>query len=119
MPTNTKRKRCEDGTHCDEYNVLAKIRKSLRLVQNITGCVTKTLNLVLQHLHPFLKGVGHIKRLQMERHRTKESLVKRRLHGCASCNEYVFGPENRNTHCPKCGYPRCDESGNPHEVQFV
>ena len=29
---------------------------------------------------------------------------KMALHGCVSCNKYVFEPKDRNVICPKCGY---------------
>ena len=36
----------------------------------------------------------------------KAGVEKLALHGCVSCNEYVFEPKDRNVNCPKCGYSR-------------
>ena len=53
----------------------------------------------------------------MERVRTrKQSRFKRCLNGCVGYNDHVFGPTSRDETCPKCGHPRFDAEGKPHEV---
>ena len=102
---------------CDD--MLDRIRKALRQVQNMSGCTTKTLNLVLKHLHPFLKGCGgkNAKEMHMGNGLKRQSSLKRQLHGCV-CNEHVFGPKCTATHCPKCAHPRYNNKGKPFEVVF-
>ena len=95
------------------------IRKQLRIVQNLTGCSEKTLNLVLEKLQPFLKGCEKVKNLKMCRVRARQqSTVKKQLHGCVHCSEHVFAPECRLQRCPKCGGRRFNAKGKPHEVDF-
>ena len=94
-----------------------QIRRELRIVQRQSGCSTRTLNLVLQRLQPFLKGCEGEPSIKMNEVRTrKESPVKRRLSGCVGCNKFVFGPEDKSTECPKCAHPRYDEKGKLNEV---
>ena len=95
--------------------LVSKILSELRWVQEQTGCSTRTLNLVLQRLKPFLKGCESLERLQMKRV-WRETKVKRRLHGCIGCNDHVYGPTAKEAFCPRCAYPRYDSFGNPHEV---
>ena len=47
----------------------------------------------------------------------KLSRFKKQLHGCvgADCS-YVFGPENKEVHCPECGVARYSLDGKPKEV---
>ena len=99
-----------------EEEVHDEIRKQLRIVQNISGCSTSVLNLVLARLQPYLKGCGN-KRVKMCRVRSrKHTAVKRQLHGCVGCHEHVFSPESKMRACPKCEHPRFDTKGNAHEV---
>ena len=101
---------------CGKQNTSAQIFHELRQVQNITHCSTKTLDLILQRLHPFLKGCEDVKQLKMPRVRArKKSIFKQQLHGCTGCDAYVFGPENVETRCPHCGYSRYT-NGKPREV---
>ena len=107
---------CADG----EPACVNEIRYQLRIVQNISGCSTATLNLVLQKLQPFLKGCSHIKNLKMTRVRTrKESPYKKSLHGCIGCHAFVFGPQCRDRVCPGCGQQRYDDNGKANEVFLV
>ncbi len=100
---------CEDAA--------APIRKQLRIVQNITGCPTNWLNLVLKRLQPFLKGCEHVVNLRMHRVRARqETPVKRTIHGCVGCHEHVFAPKCSDTRCPKCDHPRYCAAGKPNEV---
>ena len=89
----------------------------MRRVQNLTNCSTSTLNLVLKHLQPFLRGLEKVSGLQMGRMRCRKlSKFKRVLHGCVGCNDHVFGPRSRDRACPKCGQARYNDSGKPNEV---
>lgn len=98
-----------------QKNTSEQIYRELRQVQNITGCSTKTLDLILSRLHPFLKGCEDVE-LKMPRVRArKKSQFKQQLHGCAGCDNYVFGPENVETRCPHCGDERYT-NGKPKEV---
>ena len=107
-----KRRRCDEH---GELSTEEKIYLELRQVQNITGCTTNTLNVMLQKLHPFLKGVEDVKKMQMPRMRARrKSLFKQQLHGCVRC-EHVWGPETHTTHCPD-GHSRYQINGKPHEV---
>ena len=102
-----------------EPDVLRRIRYQLRIVQNMTGCSTSVLNVLLQKLQPFLKGCENVKKLQMTRVRArKESPLKRTLHGCVGCNSHVFGPQCPHRVCPRCGHERYDDNGNANEVVF-
>ena len=90
------------------------ILRQLRIVQNITGCSTSVLNLVLARLQPYLKGCDKV---TMCRVRSRQrTCTKRQLHGCVGCHEYVFSPASKSKECPKCQHPRYDRSGNAHEV---
>lgn len=111
-----KRRRAFPATKNDD-EVLQSIRKELRIVQNITGCSTTTLNLILRRLQPFLKGCENlkVKNLHVGKCR-RESPVKLRLHGCVGCENHVFAPSDIATECPQCGHPRFDDKGNPYEV---
>ena len=104
---------CADG----EPDVCAAIRYQLRVVQNITGCSTRVLNLVLQKLQPFLKGCEQVKHFQMTRVRArKKSPIKRQMHGCVGCDSFVFGPKCPDSVCPRCGQERYDAKGKANEV---
>ena len=108
-----RRRRCNDSSDERVDDVL----KALRLVQNLSNCTTSTLNLVLKHLQPFLKGCEHVEQLKMGRVRArKQSCYKRSLHGCVGCDDHVFGPTTRDKTCPKCGHARFNVKGKPHEV---
>ena len=112
-----KRRRCEAA----EADNLCAIRSKLRQVQYHSGCATSTLDLVLKCLHPFLKGCEHLtsKQMHMASEVKRLSPLKRQLHGCAECNNHVFGPQCTATHCPKCAAPRYCPNGNPYEVVFL
>ena len=117
MAERPSKRRCGE---CGETSAEQKIYLELRQVQNITGCTTKTLNVMLQKLHPFLKGCEDVKKLQMPRMRSRrKSPFKMQLHGCvrADCG-HVFGPENTATHCPACGDSRYSLDGKSHEVSL-
>ena len=91
----------------------------LRQVQRITGCSSKTLDVVLERLQPFLKGCEDATSLKMARVRArKKSDIKKLLHGCVGCDGYVFGPDNDETVCPKCGDNRYTVDGKPREVRL-
>ena len=109
--------RNSEESACKPKDVVKQIRLQLRKVQNITGCATSVLNLVLQHLQPFLKGCEQVKNLKMPRVRSRqETRIKCRLHGCVGCHDHVFGPSNRDAHCTKCGHDRYDAKGHANEV---
>ena len=116
MQAPKKRRRREAGD-----DVLGLIRQELRIVQHQSGCATSTLNLVLKHLHPFLKGCEKkkAKQMHMVNKVKRESSLKRQLHGCVRCHDYVFGPRNHATNCAKCGFPRYNTNGKPNEVVFL
>ena len=64
-----------------EQNTKEQIFLELRQAQNITGCSTTTLDTILQHLHPFLKGCEQVKKLKMPRVRARrKSAFKKQLH---------------------------------------
>ena len=48
-------------------NTEEQIYQELRQVQLLTGCTTKTLNVMLKRLDPFLKGCAGVKKLQIPR----------------------------------------------------
>ena len=102
-------------------HALVQIRKVLRRVQNKSGCATATLDLVLQNLHPFLKGCEDLKQVHMKMPNIvkRQSVLKRQLHGCGGCNDYVFGPDCQETHCPKCDHPRYNGKGIANEVRGI
>ena len=106
-----KRSRDGSGDSCEQ------VIKEMRKVQNITGCTTATLDCVLQHLQPFLKGCEEVKNLRMPRVRArKASPFKLRLTGCVGCDNHVFGPHSRERVCPQCAHPRYNAKGQPHEI---
>ena len=106
-----KRSRDGSGDSCEQ------VIKEMRKVQNITGCTTATLDCVLQHLQPFLKGCEEVKNLRMPRVRArKASPFKLRLTGCVGCHNHVFGPHSRERVCPQCAHPRYNAKGQPHEI---
>ena len=121
-----KRKRPRVDTPCvavpdvrcaDDNDTIEEIREQLRIVQNKTGCATSLLNLVLEKLGPYLKGVDASVKIQMCRVRARQlTAIKKQLHGCVGCNDHVFAPSCAAKQCPKCGHPRYDEKGNAHEV---
>ena len=88
-----------------------------------TGCSTKTLNLVLKTLRPYLmpqfRGpslVAHVtKRIAQQ-----SGAVVLRLNGCVGCHKHVFGPKCRARLCPnpECQSPRYDTNGKPKEVGY-
>ena len=48
------------------------------------------------------------------------------LHGCPSCNKYIYGKDDDNETCPYvkvdgtiCGHPRYTEQNEPFEVCYV
>ena len=97
-----------------------QIRYQLRIVQQMTGCSTSVLNLVLQKLQPFLKGCEHVQNFKMSRVRARtQSDIKRRLNGCVGCHNYVFSPKCRDRVCPQCGHGRYDAKGNANEVVYL
>ena len=111
-----KKKRKHNGSSSSDERV-NEVIQALRHVQNLSNCASSTLNLVLKHLQPFLKGCEDVKGLEVGRVRTrKQSRFKRVLHGCVGCDDHVFGPFVRDRTCPKCGHPRYSDSGKPNEV---
>ena len=107
----SKRRRGDD--------IKEQIYLQLRQVQRITGCSSKTLDVVLERLQPFLKGCEDATSLKMPRVRArKKSDIKKLLHGCVGCDGYVFGPDNDETVCPKCGDNRYTVDGKPREVRL-
>lgn len=110
-----QKRRCPEASQAS--HALDKIRKVMRRVQNKTGCATATLDLTLSLLHPFLKGCEDVanQNMKMQR-RCRQSPLKRQLHGCIRCNDYVFGPKCDLTQCPKCDFSRYNAEGNPNEV---
>jgi rubrerythrin len=113
-----RHKRHRGGKCSGEKSTVEKIYVQLRQVQNMTGCTTRTLNAVLQKLHPFLKGCENVDKLMMPRVRARrKSPVKQQLHGCNRC-DYVFGPANNRRNCPQCGNSRYLD-GKPQEVTYV
>lgn len=113
-----QRRKRRYGVHGGAQSTEEQIYAELRQVQLQTSCTTQTLNVVLQRLHPFLKGCEGIKKLQMPRVRARQlSRFKKQLHGCVGADcLYVFGPENQEDHCPKCGESRYSPDGKPKEV---
>ena len=106
------RKRSRDGS-----SKCAQVLKQMSLVKNITGCATSTLDQVLKHLQPFLKGCEEVKNFKMPRVREyKRSPFKLRLTGCVGCDDHVFGPRSVEQVCPRCAHPRYNDKGKPHEV---
>ena len=104
--------------HCPE-SIKAQICSSLRIVQQKTGCSTRTLNVFLKHMHVFFKGCTGVTAWEMPRVRArKQSPLKRCLHGCVDCNEYVYGPDSVETECPNCGDARYS-NGKPKEVSLI
>ena len=111
-----KRKRVQPRS----MEVLDVIRKQMRKVQNVTGCSTRTLNVTLQHLQPFLVGCVKIpkKKFVMKRIRArKKTRLKRLLNGCIGCHKYVFGPDERTRSCPLCGHDRYKGGGTRQQRQ--
>ena len=95
--------------HCraSVSDIKERIFCALRLVQNETGCSTRTLNVFLQRMHIFFKGCTDVKKWEMPRVRArKKSPLKRCLHGCVGCDNYVYGPDSVENECPKCGDAR-------------
>ena len=41
------------------------------------------------------------------------------IHGCVGCNNFVFTPDDKSTHCPRCGDARYDNDNKPREVQAL
>ena len=113
-----RRKRRSGGEYCGKKSTEEIIYLQLRQVQQITGCTTQTLNVMLQKLHPFLKGCEDVKKLQMPRIRARrKSPFKKQMHGCVGPDcFYIFGPENTASHCPQCGDSRYSPNGKPKEV---
>ena len=66
----------------------------------------------------FLQRLRRCQKLQMPRVRARKlSRFKKQLHGCVGADcLYVFGPENKEVHCPKCGESRYSPDGKPKEV---
>ena len=48
----------------------------------------------------------------------KKSPLKRSLHGCVGCDNYVYGPDSVENECPKCGDARYS-NGKPKEVALI
>ena len=110
-----KRRHCDDVDSIDER--VNAVRKALRHVQNLSNCATSTLDLVLKHLQPFLKGLEKVKGLKMRAVRSRcKSRSKKTLHGCIGCNQHVFGPTSRERVCPQCGNARYNNAGKPNEI---
>ena len=105
--------------HCPA-SIKRRIFSTLRLVQNETGCSTRTLNVFLKRMHIFFKGCADASNAwEMPRVRArKQSPLKRCLHGCVGCNKYVYGPDNVEMECPKCGDARYS-NGKPKEVLLL
>ena len=95
----------------------------MRRIQKKTGCSTKTLNLVLKTLRPYL--MSQFRGASLVEHVTKRiaqqsGAVVVRLNGCVGANcDHVFGPKCRARLCPKCQSPRYDTNGKPKEVGLV
>ena len=113
-----QRRKRRYGVHGGAQSTEEQIYAELRQVQLLTRCTTQTLNVMLQRLHPFFKGCEGVKKLQMPRVRARKlSRFKKQLHGCVGADcLYVFGPENKEVHCPKCGESRYSSDGKPKEV---
>lgn len=96
-----------------------RLCKELRDVQKRTKC---TENTVLDFLATFGKFLGcplatidltgHDK--FMQKVAGVSCLI---LNGCSGpCNQFVYLPSNKMTHCPNCGHPRYGADGQPNEV---
>lgn len=103
---------------CDRVSAL-RFCKELRDVQRRTKCTEATVieflatfGKYLQCPQPKLDLTGNDKIMQQA-----AGVSHLILNGCAGpCNKYVYLPSNKRTHCPKCGYPRYGEDGQPNEA---
>ena len=91
---------------------------ALRQVQCKSGCATRTLNLVIKELQPFLRCTGFESTwTKPDKSLHNMSGAKSvQLHGCVGCHKHVFGPSDRSRGCPRCQHPRFDADNNPNEV---
>ena len=90
-----------------------KLWHTLREIQRETSCSTKTIELIYERcLRPFL-NLGPVGKKVKQFRSTDQTLL---LHGCVDCNRFVFTPDDRRRHCPRCDHPRYDEKGKPFEV---
>ena len=70
------------------------------------------MKLVSRHTHferflaantHFFKGCVDVKKWEIPRVRSHiQSPLKRCLHGCVGCDNYVYGPDIVENKCPKC-----------------
>lgn len=119
-----KRRRPEDGGEAPALGGEASaldVWLSLRKVQRLTACTTKTLYTFLEIMEPHLVigcTTKQIKKAEKELSaRSGAEAIK--LNGCVGANcGYVFEPEHQDTHCPSCGNPRYNDDGQPNEVAF-
>lgn len=98
--------------------------KDLRKLQTKTKCTDKTC---LNFIRLFGKYVGED---QVPTARTGFQTCDRKLkeaagvnvlelNGCTKCNNHVFLPTSKRTHCPKCGDARYDTNGKAKEVCLI
>ncbi len=79
-----------------------RICMALRRVQRESGCTTKTLQLVLQHLQPFLKcddGTFNFSRADRLMFELSGTTVLK-LNGCVGCDRHVYAPADTDVRCP-------------------
>lgn len=90
---------------------------ALREAQRECGCNFKTLKTILKSVTPFLPAASKKNRQETDTElcRRTEAVVLE-LHGCVSCNDFVFPPASRDLRCPKCNHPRFNSIKKPNEV---
>ena len=116
MSKKKKRRHCDDDDNASCDDRINEVFAEMRKIQIDTNCPTSTLDLILSRLQPFLKGLENVKDLKMQRVRARQSRFKRCLHGCVDCNDHVFGPNDLDRSCPKCGHDRYDDKVKANEV---
>ena len=92
--------------------------KDLRKLQAKTKCTNKTC---VNFIRLFDKYVGEDQvstGFQTCDRKLKEAAGVNvlELHGCTKCNNHVFLPTSKRTHCPKCGDARYATNGKAKEV---
>ena len=91
--------------------------QALRSAQRQSGCTTKTLLAIQKALDSsasIKKGNKADKTLLQN-----ANAVVLQLHGCVSCDDYVFKPSDLAIRCPRCGHPRFNSDKKPNEVYII
>jgi hypothetical protein len=106
----------EDGLH-------ERFFADLRSLQNRSNCSEAMCADIVSTFAKYMHVQPEVFRTQArkaDRKMQEKAGVKcMELHGCVGCDKFVYTPDDRHTHCPRCGDARFDINNKPREVCIV